>query len=81
MHGAAVATGRVELPASVASVVATRHGRLGAMPAPQLVLSYPPRRGAMGHGAHYRWGLFFSVQRLRGFRQVVTQAFTCRKLN
>ena len=24
---------------------------------------------------------FFSVQRLRGFRQVVTQAFTCRKLN
>ena len=23
----------------------------------------------------------FSVQRLRGFRQVVTQAFTCRKLN
>ena len=25
--------------------------------------------------------LIFSVQRLRGFRQVVTQAFTCRKLN
>ena len=27
------------------------------------------------------WMVFFSVQRLRGFRQVVTQAFTCRKLN
>ena len=25
--------------------------------------------------------IFFSVQRLQGFRQVVTQAFTCRKLN
>ena len=25
--------------------------------------------------------LFFSVQRLQGFRQVVTQASTCRKLN
>ena len=58
MHGAAVATGRVELPASVAPVVATRgcHGRLGAMPAPQLVLIYPPRRGAMGHRANYWWG-------------------------
>lgn len=55
MHGAAVATGRVELPASVAPVVATRgcHGRLGAMPAPRLVLIYPPRRGAMGHKANY----------------------------
>ena len=29
----------------------------------------------------YRENFFFSVQRLRGFRQVVTQAFTCRKLN
>ena len=26
-------------------------------------------------------GNFFSVQRLQGFRQVVTQALTCRKLN
>ena len=41
--------------ASVAPVVATRgcHGRLGAMPAPQLVLIYPR---AMGHRANYWWG-------------------------
>ena len=29
----------------------------------------------------YPESMIFSVQRLRGFRQVVTQALTCRKLN
>ena len=38
-------------------------------------------QGILAQGTLLRPDFFFSVQRLRGFRQVVTQAFTCRKLN
>ena len=45
----------------------------------KITLSYRRVSEATQHYANQ--GFFFSVQRLRGFRQVVTQAFTCRKLN
>ena len=53
------------------------------VPAAQLVGRRSWRRGqTAGGGSIPRWstGIFFSVQRLHGFRQVVQQVCTCRKL-
>ena len=46
-----------------------------------LIAMIPTPGGSHDEGGLLVRNLFFSVQRLRGFRQVVTQAFTCRKLN